>query len=49
MSGTSQCEMSEPNIALIRAPNGLAFVLYAVVVIGSSASQPLKNRGTNRS
>ncbi len=49
MTGTSQCEMSEPNMALKRAPNGLAFVLNAVTVIGSSASHPQKNGAANRS
>ena len=40
--------MSEPNIALSRAPKGFTLVLKAVDVMGSSASHPKKS-GTNRS
>ena len=49
MSGTSQCEMSEPNIARSRAPNGLSLVLNALAVSGSSASHPKKKLRTKRS
>jgi len=40
MSGTSQCEMSELNIAFSLAPKGLTLVLNAHALMGSSASQP---------
>ena len=40
MSGTSQCEMSEPNMACKRAPIGFTWVLNAGEFSGSSASQP---------
>ncbi len=40
MSGTSKWPMSELKIALSRAPIGLAFLLNAQALTGSSASQP---------
>src|SRR5215467_3217617 len=40
MSGTSKWPMSELKIALRRAPIGLAFLLKAQALTGSSASQP---------
>src|SRR4029453_4235499 len=45
MSGTSKWPMSELNSALSRAPMGLAFVLKAQALAGSSASQPKKKGG----